>query len=97
MDLNIKIQNIKCIKNLEISFPLESGIYAITGENGSGKSTLIACASTIFYQMKMYDYFGRPKNGLIQFTIGDATRGWEYQGRSWRQGPPSHTMVLNGF
>lgn len=24
MDLNIKIQNIKCIKNLEISFPLES-------------------------------------------------------------------------
>lgn len=23
MDLNIKIQNIKCIKNLEISFPLE--------------------------------------------------------------------------
>ena len=69
MDLNIKIQNIKCIKNLEISFPLESGIYAITGENGSGKSTLIACASTIFYQMKMYDYFGRPKNGLIQFTI----------------------------
>ena len=33
MDLNIKIQNIKCIKNLEISFPLESGIYAITGEN----------------------------------------------------------------
>lgn len=83
MDLNIKIQNIKCIKNLEISFPLESGIYAITGENGSGKSTLIACASTIFYQMKMYDYFGRPKNGLIQFTIGDATRGWEYKGRSW--------------
>lgn len=97
MDLNIKIQNIKCIKNLEISFPLESGIYAITGENGSGKSTLIACASTIFYQMKMYDYFGRPKNGLIQFTIGDATRGWEYKGRSWRQLPTSHKMVLNGF
>lgn len=63
MDLNIKIQNIKCIKNLEISFPLESGIYAITGENGSGKSTLIACASTIFYQMKMYDYFGDLKMG----------------------------------
>lgn len=97
MDLNIKIQNIKCIKNLEISFPLESGIYAITGENGSGKSTLIACSSTIFYQMKMYDYFGRPQNGLIQFTIDNATRGWEYRDNSWRKLSTSNKMLLNGF
>ena len=37
MNLNMKIKNIKCVKDLMFSFPLEAGIYAIIGENGSGK------------------------------------------------------------
>ena len=57
MDLQMKIRNIKCIKELSFSFPLEAGIYAITGENGSGKSTLISCASSVFYQMPMTEFF----------------------------------------
>ena len=40
MDLIMKIRNIKCIENLDFTFPLNKGIYAITGENGAGKSTL---------------------------------------------------------
>ena len=40
MNLDMKITNIKSIKELEFSFPLDMGIYAITGENGSGKSTI---------------------------------------------------------
>lgn len=43
MNLEMKIKNINGISEFDFSFPLEKGIYAITGENGSGKSTLISC------------------------------------------------------
>ena len=76
MNLEMKISNIKAIKKLDFSFPLEKGLYAITGENGSGKSTLISCASTVFYQVPMFDYFGRPQNASIYFSLDGATRGW---------------------
>lgn len=41
MILNMIIRSIKCISNFELNYPLEKGLYAITGENGSGKSTII--------------------------------------------------------
>ena len=60
MDLTMKIQNIKNINELEIRFPLDKGLYAITGENGAGKSPLISVASSVFYLLPMYHFFGRP-------------------------------------
>ena len=35
MNLEMKIKNINGISEFDFSFPLEKGIYAITGENGS--------------------------------------------------------------
>lgn len=72
MELVMKIKNIKGINEFDFSFPLDKGIYAITGENGSGKSTLISCASTVFYSMPMYEHFGRPKDAVIEFDINGA-------------------------
>ncbi|MFA6851518.1 MAG: AAA family ATPase, partial [Selenomonadaceae bacterium] len=97
MELKMEIKNIKCIKNLQFTFPLDSGIYAITGENGCGKSTLIACASTVFYQMPMYDYFGRPDDAMIDFSIGDAIRGWNYNNNHWNKANTGNPMKINGF
>lgn len=97
MDLSMKIQNIKNINELEISFPLDEGLYAITGENGAGKSTLIACASTVFYQLPMYDYFGRPNNASIDFTMGEAKRGWTFTNNCWLKNNSDTKMKLNGF
>ena len=54
MELKMHIKNVKSINELNFVFPLEKGLYAITGENGSGKSTLVACASTVFFQMSMF-------------------------------------------
>lgn len=62
MNLNMTISKIKAIDALNLSLPLDKGLYAITGENGSGKSTVITCASSSFYNMKMVDYFGKTEN-----------------------------------
>ena len=97
MYLDMVIKNIKCIKELKFSFPLEAGIYAITGENGSGKSTVISCASSVFYQMPMTEYFGRPNNASIEFSLGDATRKWIYDGKKWCYESSVEKMKLNGF
>ena len=97
MELNMEINNIKCIKNLTFSFPLEAGIYAITGENGSGKSTLISCASSVFYQMPMTEYFGRPNDASIEFSLGEATRKWGFDGKKWEAVSSAQKMKINGF
>ena len=97
MNLTMTIRNIKNIADLEINFPLDKGLYAITGENGAGKSTLIACASTVFYQLPMYDYFGRPKNATIDFTLGNTKRGWTFFNNRWLKNNSESKMKLNGF
>lgn len=97
MKLTMRIKNIKNINELNFDFPLEKGLYAITGENGAGKSTLIACASTVFYQMPMYDYFGTPKDAAIEFTMGDSSRGWTFSNNHWQKTISPIKMKLNGF
>ena len=47
MNIDIKIKNIRNIKNAELSFPLNKGIYTLVGENGCGKSTLMLIMSLI--------------------------------------------------
>lgn len=97
MNLEMKIKNIKGISELDFAFPLESGIYAITGENGSGKSTLISCASTVFYDMPMNEYFGRPLGASIEFSLDGTARKWKCDGKSWSQDSSFPKMKINGF
>lgn len=97
MSLEMVIRNVKSIKELSFSFPLEAGIYAITGENGSGKSTLISCASSVFYQMPMYEFFGRPSDALISFKLDGASRKWMYDGKKWGSVSSDEKMRINGF
>ena len=98
MELKMHIKNVKSINELNFVFPLEKGLYAITGENGSGKSTLVACASTVFFQMSMYEYFGRPEEEAeISFELDGSTRKWKYYNRKWVQDSSSKKMKLSGF
>lgn len=59
MNLKISIKKIKSIDNLTIELPVDKGLYAITGQNGSGKSTISACASSVFFNVPMKEYFGK--------------------------------------
>lgn len=92
------IENVKAINKLEFSFPLESGLYAITGENSSGKSTLVTCASSVFFRMPMTDYIGRPEQGAtIEFKLEDAYRKWIYASGQWSTIISEKKMNINGF
>ena len=93
----MQIKKIKSIDSLSFSFPTESGLYAITGENGSGKSTLISSAATLFFNMPMKDYFGKPEDACISFSLGETTRKWECINGVWKRTSSIDRMQINGF
>ena len=97
MKLNMTINKIKSIGNLEIDLPIENGLYAITGQNGSGKSTIVTCASSVFFNMKMNEYFGlTDEDAYISFRLGDATRSWRKHNGKWIK-ESSGNMSIKGF
>ncbi|HCE1992035.1 TPA: AAA family ATPase [Vibrio parahaemolyticus] len=97
MKLNMTINKIKSIDNLEISLPVEKGLYAITGQNGSGKSTVVTCASSVFFNMKMNDYFGATdSDSSIEFELNGANRSWKKDGNKWFK-TSTGNMKLKGF
>ncbi len=101
MKLEMTINNIKSIKELHISLPLEKGLYAITGQNGSGKSTVITCASSAYFNMQMNEYFGKtPDDASIIFELNGARKEWKKvdgnNGKYWKYFFKG-TFQLKGF
>lgn len=83
--LDLKIKNIKNIKECDFEVPLNGGIYALVGENGCGKSTILAVLSRIITSynyaniLKPLDY---SENSEIEFTTEDVHEVWEnYEGK----------------
>lgn len=97
MKLKINIQKIKSINNLEISLPIDKGLYAITGQNGSGKSTVVTCASTVFFTLPMNDYFGvTASDARIDFDLNGAKRSWYKNNSKWKK-YSNGKMSIKGF
>lgn len=92
------IHDIKSISNLEFTFPLKTGLYAITGENATGKSTLITCAATVFYNLSMEEHFGTPnEDAFIRFELNESQREWTYKNNKWNAYSSDSKMKINGF
>ena len=97
MKLQMNIHNIKSIENLTIDLPIQKGLYAITGQNGSGKSTVVTCASSVFFMMRMNDYFGKTEpDASISFTLNGAKRAWKKKNDKWIK-ESSGYMDIKGF
>ncbi len=47
MSLNLKVKNIRNIKEADITLPFERGMYALVGGNGCGKSTIMLLLSLL--------------------------------------------------
>lgn len=99
MKLKIEIKKIKCIENLTIELPIDKGLYAITGQNGSGKSTIAACASSVFFDIHMKEFFGNTDDDAsICFEIGESKRNWKKdEKRYWRRYNEGPDMNIKGF
>ncbi len=98
MKLKVCIKKIKCIDDLTIEFPIEKGLYAITGQNGSGKSTIAACASSVFFHFPMKEYFGRTDDdAIISFELGESKREWRKDQNTWTQHWDGPKMNIKGF
>jgi len=98
MKLNVKIHKIKSIKHLEIDFPVEKGLYAITGQNGSGKSTVVTCASSVFFHISIKDYLGITEDdSYIDFELAGATRSWRKNEKGKWEKKSTGNMNIKGF
>lgn len=99
MKLKISIKKIKSIDDLTIELPVDKGLYAITGQNGSGKSTIAACASSVFFNVPMKEYFGKTDDDAsISFELGESKRGWKKNlNNSWRKNTEGPVMNIKGF
>ena len=99
MKLKITIRKIKSIDSLTIELPIEKGLYAITGQNGSGKSTIAACASSVFFNVPMKEYFGKTDDDAsIYFEMVDSKRGWKKDSNnSWSKYTEGPVMNIKGF
>ncbi len=98
MKLNMVIKKIKSVDYLELDLPIEKGLYAITGQNGSGKSTVVTCASSVFFNMRMNDYFGiTDDDASIKFRLNDATREWRKNHNNRWVKQSNGVMSIKGF
>lgn len=99
MKLKMNIKKIKCIDDLTIELPIDKGLYAITGQNGSGKSTIAACASSVFFNIPMKEYFGKTDDDAsISFELNMSKRAWKKnQNNSWWKYSDGPNMNIKGF
>ncbi|MBR1519680.1 MAG: AAA family ATPase [Bacteroidaceae bacterium] len=101
MNLKVHIHKIKCVNDLDLELPLEHGLYAITGMNGSGKSTIAACTSSVFFNMRMNEYFGTTApDSSISFELNGAKKKWlkvdGERGKIWKVFSEGH-VAIKGF
>lgn len=97
MKLKMTINKIKSIDNLTIEMPVDKGLYALTGQNGAGKSTVATCASSVFFNMTMKDYFGEtPADSKIEFEYNGAKKVYHKEHGKWVSRKLGH-IELKGF
>ncbi|GEP98517.1 ATP-dependent nuclease [Chitinophaga cymbidii] len=97
MKLKMLINKIKSIDSLTIELPVEKGLYALTGQNGSGKSTVATCASSVFFNMTMKDYFGEtPTDSKIEFEYNGSKKVYLKEFGKWVSKKEGY-IELKGF
>ncbi|WP_124643367.1 ATP-dependent nuclease [Amniculibacterium aquaticum] len=84
MKLKMTINKIKSVDSLTIEMPVDKGLYALTGQNGAGKSTVATCASSVFFNMTMKDYFGETSpDSKIEFEYNGAKKIYHKEYGKW--------------
>lgn len=97
-NLKIRIERVKNINFLELSLPVEKGLYAITGANGTGKSTIMTVVSKLirssaFNRFQPHDYSSLSK---ITISYNGYDNIWTKRGKGWTCST-NNIISLKGF
>lgn len=81
MNLEIIINNIRNIKNANVTLPLDKGLYSLVGENGCGKSTLMLIMSLIVKTSSshMLTVEDINESSSIRIATDDGVDDWYYK------------------
>lgn len=81
MNLEVKINKIRNIKQAELELPFEKGLYCIVGENGCGKSTLMLIMSLMVKTSSahMLTKEDIDQTSTIDITTEKGTDHWFYK------------------
>ena len=101
MNISIHIQNLKDIRDLKLDFPIEKGLYAVTGANGTGKSTIMTVFSKISHggslnQFQEQDY---SSDTLLTISYNGKTNHWKKNPhhRGWSINEGENEIHIEGF
>lgn len=101
MNISIHIQNLKDIKDLKLDFPIEKGLYVVTGANGTGKSTIMTVFSKISHggslnQFQSQDYSSET---LITISYNGKINHWRKNKhhRGWSLDKGENEIHIEGF
>lgn len=101
MNISIHIQNLKDIKDLKLDFPIEKGLYVVTGANGTGKSTIMTVFSKISHggslnQFQSQDYSSET---LLTISYNGKINHWRKNEhhRGWSLDKGENEIHIEGF
>lgn len=103
----IIIENLRCIKKLELSLPQKQGIYLLVGANGRGKSSILTCLDKICNSYAFqYGFRALPKgtnvdsyqNTKITYICNDLSITYTKKDQRWVAAPLKNvTQCLKNF
>lgn len=76
--IEIKIRNVRNIKQADLTLPFENGIYGLVGANGCGKSTIMECLSMLLPRARFKKMYGTSEISSVQFAVDGSTFTWSF-------------------
>lgn len=98
--VNLKISNIRHIKEADLEIPLEKGVYGIVGSNGCGKSTVLLSLAQITsrYHLSILQTEDYDVSSYIEFDYeGKKDKWYSIRDNFWQCSSHPNSTQFNGM
>jgi len=100
LNIDLRIKDVKNIKEFEHDFCFERGIYALVGENAVGKSTVMSAIASTVYSQTVFKLGNTEvdKSSAIELTCKGVKDIWTYDDLAKSMKPERRTRIIfNGI